>query len=394
MNGRGGGKDFLGFPIPSAAGLVASLTLLIIHFNEKEKDLGHWNYLLPVVLVFLSAMMVSDRAVSQLQIARVCAQPALSPRPSAPRCSSAACWCCGKDPVLCPAGVLHRLPGLRLCAAAAFARVAPGNRGRRGRAGRGPLRPCRTFRPFCLPPCGLRLRIACSPSRSARSISPSSTKARSAVLPWECSSAWARRRWSRFTAPLRSRAFPRSSRTAWSRPRWRCSAFAFLLFLGIKFLMAKTVTAPTNSAPPPKKSKPASSEKLHPHSAFMTGFVRVLGNLGVLLFWIVLAANFMSHDWVDGRLFAAKAACVGGVALGTNTVVLHPELRRVARTRPVQRKDPAAHATFFRHLPDHFRTVRTARTSRGNWPGTNSDKIFGRRRNMVPLRVPAVIIYA
>jgi CDP-diacylglycerol--serine O-phosphatidyltransferase len=52
-------KDFLGYPIPSAAGLVASLTLLIIHFNEKEKSLGHWNYLLAVVLVFLSAMMVS-----------------------------------------------------------------------------------------------------------------------------------------------------------------------------------------------------------------------------------------------------------------------------------------------------------------------------------------------
>ena len=52
-------KDFLGFPIPSAAGLVASLTLLIIHFNEKEKSLGHWNYLLALVLVFLSAMMVS-----------------------------------------------------------------------------------------------------------------------------------------------------------------------------------------------------------------------------------------------------------------------------------------------------------------------------------------------
>src|SRR6266436_4396165 len=29
--GGGGGKDFLGFPIPSAAGLVSSLTLLIIH---------------------------------------------------------------------------------------------------------------------------------------------------------------------------------------------------------------------------------------------------------------------------------------------------------------------------------------------------------------------------
>jgi len=60
MNAPGAGKDFLGFPIPSAAGLVASLTLLIIRLNEKEKDLGHWGYLLPAVLVFLSAMMVSE----------------------------------------------------------------------------------------------------------------------------------------------------------------------------------------------------------------------------------------------------------------------------------------------------------------------------------------------
>ena len=59
LPGSSANKDFLGFPIPSAAGLVASLTLLIIHFNEKEKSLGHWNYLLAVVLVFLSAMMVS-----------------------------------------------------------------------------------------------------------------------------------------------------------------------------------------------------------------------------------------------------------------------------------------------------------------------------------------------
>jgi CDP-diacylglycerol--serine O-phosphatidyltransferase len=60
MNLPGAGKDFLGFPIPSAAGLVASLTLFIIKLNEKERDLGHWGYLLPVVLVFLSAMMVSE----------------------------------------------------------------------------------------------------------------------------------------------------------------------------------------------------------------------------------------------------------------------------------------------------------------------------------------------
>jgi CDP-diacylglycerol---serine O-phosphatidyltransferase len=59
MAASGGGKDFLGFPIPSAAGLVSSLTLLIIHFHEREKTLGVWNYLLAIVLVFLSAMMVS-----------------------------------------------------------------------------------------------------------------------------------------------------------------------------------------------------------------------------------------------------------------------------------------------------------------------------------------------
>lgn len=68
--GGGGGKEFLGFPIPSAAGLVASLTLMVIKLNEtpvKTADgsmavgieLGAWKYFLAVVLLFLSAMMVS-----------------------------------------------------------------------------------------------------------------------------------------------------------------------------------------------------------------------------------------------------------------------------------------------------------------------------------------------
>jgi CDP-diacylglycerol--serine O-phosphatidyltransferase len=58
MSGGGSSKDFLGFPIPSAAGLVASLTLLIIQLNERERSLGHWRFVPAVVLVFLSAMMV------------------------------------------------------------------------------------------------------------------------------------------------------------------------------------------------------------------------------------------------------------------------------------------------------------------------------------------------
>jgi CDP-diacylglycerol---serine O-phosphatidyltransferase len=59
MSGGGGGKEFLGFPIPSAAGLVASLTLLIIKLNENERTLGNWKFVPAVVLMFLSAMMVS-----------------------------------------------------------------------------------------------------------------------------------------------------------------------------------------------------------------------------------------------------------------------------------------------------------------------------------------------
>jgi CDP-diacylglycerol--serine O-phosphatidyltransferase len=59
LAGGGGSKDFLGFPIPSAAGLVSSLTLLIIQLNEKDKSLGVWKYMIAAVLVFLSAMMVS-----------------------------------------------------------------------------------------------------------------------------------------------------------------------------------------------------------------------------------------------------------------------------------------------------------------------------------------------
>ena len=55
-----GNKEFLGFPIPSAAALVASLTLFMIWYDEKEFAVGKWRYLLPVLMLFLSAMMVSQ----------------------------------------------------------------------------------------------------------------------------------------------------------------------------------------------------------------------------------------------------------------------------------------------------------------------------------------------
>src|SRR5476651_1095413 len=93
-------------------------------------------------------------------------------------------------------------------------------------------------------------------------------------------------------------------------------SFVFLLFIGAKFLLAQTVNVTLKLNAASKKIERKLEVKLHPHSAFMTGFVRVMGNLGVLLFWIVLAANFMAHDWVaDTR--AAKIACVAGVACGS-----------------------------------------------------------------------------
>jgi CDP-diacylglycerol--serine O-phosphatidyltransferase len=56
----GSGKDFVGFPIPSAAALVASLTLFIMWVEEKDFTVGYLRYVLPVLMLFLSWMMVSQ----------------------------------------------------------------------------------------------------------------------------------------------------------------------------------------------------------------------------------------------------------------------------------------------------------------------------------------------
>ena len=60
MSGTGGGKEFLGFPIPAAAGLVASLTLFLLWLQDKELADSKWLYVLPVIMIFLSLMMVSE----------------------------------------------------------------------------------------------------------------------------------------------------------------------------------------------------------------------------------------------------------------------------------------------------------------------------------------------
>src|SRR4030095_9193723 len=89
-------------------------------------------------------------------------------------------------------------------------------------------------------------------------------------------------------------------------------SFFFMIFLGMKFLIARSIPA-TN------KIEERIEEKLHPHSAFWIGFVRVMGNPGVLVFWIILAANFISREWVAPN-GAGKFACIGGVAAGARVL--------------------------------------------------------------------------
>jgi threonine/homoserine/homoserine lactone efflux protein len=94
-----------------------------------------------------------------------------------------------------------------------------------------------------------------------------------------------------------------------------CS-FVFMLFLGIKFLVARSVTDPVHLSSAADRFEVRVEEKFKPHSAFMTGLVRVLGNVGVLVFWVIIAANLISREWVTPD-WPGKLACVAGVAVGT-----------------------------------------------------------------------------
>lgn len=60
MESGNASKDFVGFPIPAAAGLIASLTVFILWLHEGEKSIGHWRYLLLVLVLALSGLMISE----------------------------------------------------------------------------------------------------------------------------------------------------------------------------------------------------------------------------------------------------------------------------------------------------------------------------------------------
>jgi threonine/homoserine/homoserine lactone efflux protein len=101
------------------------------------------------------------------------------------------------------------------------------------------------------------------------------------------------------------------------KPAMQLFGFAFMSFIGIKFLLAKSVqTRPMRLGAAADRFEMRLEERLHPHSAFMTGLVRVMGNVGVLVFWIFLAIYFVSHGLVTPD-WPGKLACVAGVGVGT-----------------------------------------------------------------------------
>lgn len=101
----------------------------------------------------------------------------------------------------------------------------------------------------------------------------------------------------------------------WIKAAMEIFSFAFLLFLGSKFLFAKNVTAPMRFGKVADKIEERIEEKLHPHSAFMIGFVQTLANPGVLLGWVIIGANFLARGWVEPN-WEGKLSFLSGVAQG------------------------------------------------------------------------------
>lgn len=52
-------KDFVGLPVPAAAGTVAALVLTLLHLAENSRDLQRWALALPPLLALIAVLMVS-----------------------------------------------------------------------------------------------------------------------------------------------------------------------------------------------------------------------------------------------------------------------------------------------------------------------------------------------
>jgi len=52
-------KEFIGVPIPAAAGVTMSLTLFILWLNASDRELGKWKFAILGIMLLLSFLMIS-----------------------------------------------------------------------------------------------------------------------------------------------------------------------------------------------------------------------------------------------------------------------------------------------------------------------------------------------
>jgi CDP-diacylglycerol---serine O-phosphatidyltransferase len=52
-------KDFVGLPVPAAAGTVAALVLFLLNLAEQDRELERWALALPPLLLLIAIMMIS-----------------------------------------------------------------------------------------------------------------------------------------------------------------------------------------------------------------------------------------------------------------------------------------------------------------------------------------------
>lgn len=97
----------------------------------------------------------------------------------------------------------------------------------------------------------------------------------------------------------------------WVRSIMELLSFVLMFYLGLKYLFAKDI-------PEHLPAVDAVEHQFHPHTAFWTGFVRVLGNPAILLYWFTLSATFLAHHWITESI-PSKVLCGGGSFLGGMT---------------------------------------------------------------------------
>lgn len=96
------------------------------------------------------------------------------------------------------------------------------------------------------------------------------------------------------------------------RAAMELSSFLLVLWLGIRYLRAGHLEVGKTI----EQFEQMVEERLHPHTAFWTGFVRVLVNPGVLLLWFALTGSLVAHGALRPTPICKLFFCLGVAVAG------------------------------------------------------------------------------